>query len=663
MIIPIDFEYKAYSGGMDHVCVSYKVGDKTRSKWLYNDEMAKIDFIHDMKDLEGETLLCFNASAEASALYWLGVDPLKYKWIDLQLEWKMLVNHNDDLAYGRQYIDGKYKRTRKKSYNDTSKGAFDKPPKNLLGMTYKMLGLEVDQDHKDAMRDLIIHTPNFTEDQKKEIMEYCESDINELTDILAKVLHQYENVLPTRNNLDTIVSEIHYRGESGVRTALMECLGYPIHLEEALNFKANIPKLLKDLQEDINSQFDWELFTLNKKTNKYKENQKEIKKFIEDSEYGKLWPKTDKDNYSIKIDNFEKFFSYKHDYPRNNVFAQVMRYKKYKQNLNGFLPKDVTAKNNKTLFSFVNEKTWRVHPYLNCYGSQSARWQPSATSFINLKSAIFRGLVHPKPDNVIVSCDYASEEFLLAALISKDANMIEAYKSGDVYLYFAKLAGAVPWDGTKAEYKSERDLFKATTLGISYLMGPKSLARKLTADTGIKHTDDMAQELIDKFDQAYPDYSRYRDDIVNQYYEQGYLKTPCGWYLFGDNDNFRSVANFPIQSFGSSVLRKALQLSQDAGLKVIFTLHDACYYEVRHDEIYKIKLISKIMKEAFAFYFEGEMKEKAHNLIRIDTNMWGDSLKNEELEFEGMKIKTQTRYEDERAKNEIEIFRKYFQSS
>jgi hypothetical protein len=333
-------------------------------------------------------------------------------------------------------------------------------------MTYKLLGVDIDPEHKDYMRDLILKNKTYNEDQKKQIIDYCLSDISELNQLLSKVFYWYEKKLPTRKNTKDLLGEILYRGESVVRSALIECYGYPIKLDEAKNFASNVPSILREIQEDINSQFDWEIFSFQKKTGKYKENVKELREYVMASEYADKWPKTDTGKPSLSLPSLERMFGFKHNYPKGSVFAQITRYKKYKQNLNGFLPKDVTAKNRKTLFSYVNESTSRVHPYLNPYGSQSARFQPSATGFINLKSAIFRGLTHPAPGRVLVSCDYGSEEFLIGALLSRDVNMLRAYKSGDVYLYFAKLAGAVPWDGTKKEYARERNVFKSTTLGL-----------------------------------------------------------------------------------------------------------------------------------------------------------------------------------------------------
>ena len=51
---------------------------------------------------------------------------------------------------------------------------------------------------------------------------------------------------------------------------------------------------------------------------------------------------------------------------------------------------------------------------------------------------------------------YAQQELFIAAVLSNDPNMIEAYQSGDPYLAFAKLAGAVPADATKETHGNHR---------------------------------------------------------------------------------------------------------------------------------------------------------------------------------------------------------------
>ena len=57
--------------------------------------------------------------------------------------------------------------------------------------------------------------------------------------------------------------------------------------------------------------------------------------------------------------------------------------------------------------------------------------------------------------------------------------MKQAYASGDPYLEFAKLAGAVPPDATKKSHLKERALYKKTVLAVNCEMGDESLADRI----------------------------------------------------------------------------------------------------------------------------------------------------------------------------------------
>ena len=67
--------------------------------------------------------------------------------------------------------------------------------------------------------------------------------------------------------------------------------------------------------------------------------------------------------------------------------------------------------------------------------------------------------------------DWSQQEFGIAASLSGDEAMMDAYRSGDPYLAFGKQAGRIPADGTKQTHGAERDLFKACVLGVQYGMG------------------------------------------------------------------------------------------------------------------------------------------------------------------------------------------------
>jgi DNA polymerase I-like protein with 3'-5' exonuclease and polymerase domains len=265
----------------------------------------------------------------------------------------------------------------------------------------------------------------------------------------------------------------------------------------------------------------------------------------------------------------------------------------------------------------------------------------------------------------MIGIDYGSQEFLIAALVSRDMNMVNAYLSGDPYLAFAKLAGAVPENGTKATHAKERNLFKSTVLGVSYQMGANLLAQKLTDDTGEKVTPDEAQKLINKYNRAFPQYAKYRKAVTRHYRKNRKLVLPCGWTMWGDNPNDKSVANFPIQGRGATLMRRAVALAQDRGLNVVMTLHDALYIEADiKDGVGKsIGTLADCMYEAFQSIFEGKWKELAR--IKLEADVWSPELQNSTGEgtfsYGKLEVTTKDIYIDPRSKEEYERFKPYFE--
>lgn len=685
-ILAIDFEYRGTNNPtLDLVaCATSSYNTKTKEEytrvyWLADDpeeqEKLKQFLLRKRKDY---TLLVFNNDAEGRSLISLGLNPIKFKTIDIQAEWKMLTNHNDEFGYGRQFIDGRFKTTTRKTYGEDDGGFHDRTPVNLLACTSKLLNNVTSKDYflKNEMRDLILKNETYTDDQKKRIMEYCKGDIKDLYKLFSKIYNYHKGFykhLPGGSNV--LISEMLYRGETVARAAVIAAIGYPVNREKVTNFTKNIPQILIDIQEDINNQFpDMEVFRWDKKLERYSLNTKAPKAWIDESPYRENWLETAKGDYSLALEAWEKHFSWRHDFPRDNFPAQFLRYLKTKKSLNGFMPKSIKAKNRDTFFSYYGDDD-RAHPYLNAYGAQSARYQPKATGFMHLKAAWMRSLVEPKPGRAIASIDYKSQEFLISAIMSNDSNMLAAYDSGDVYLYFARVAGAFPknkeYDSNNEEHKMIRDRFKATTLGISYGMGANALAAKLTSDTGIEHDYDDAMELIDAFYDTYPDYKDWSDDLKFDYQCEGKIKLVDGWTMFGDNDNIRSVGNMPVQGMGSCILRKAIKLCQDAGLTVILPLHDALYIEYDSDDFEQVSDFAWQMKAAFRGCLMDAKRQgliasdTGNDYIKLDCDIWSPDYEpmkgTKKLITEDLEANVYGVYVDKRSKAEYERFSKYME--
>lgn len=615
------------------------------------------------------TLVAFAAEAEASSIISMGLDPLMFPWMDLYLEYRNLQNHNYHLLHGKQYIDGQIKQTAPFG---------EKGKQNLAAVYYKLCGKLIDTKHKDEMRQLIIHgTPEEIELNREHIQNYCTSDVLVLPEILEETKKQYVKMIPRRDpygyfdgdQLGMVKQESRWRAETAVRTAKMVRHGYPINIEWARNLTENIPHIMTDIIQDINAQFpDIMPFVWNKrkfyKTKEVKEeakysmNQSAVKAWIKKNH--KLWPVTPSGDISLKLENWEAEYSFRHDFPRGNFGAQMVRYLKTAQSLKGF--KDKGGASNNTFWDHVGSDGM-VRSYLNPYGAQSSRYQPGSVGFLFLKSAWQRALCQAPQGWVMGAIDFSSQEILLGAILSGDKKLYAAYCSGDVYLAYGKEIGVIPPEGTKNTHEKERDDQKPVLLGWQYWITGHGLSKQLRNQTGNKWEPEDAQKLLDKLDDTYNVFADFRIRMVDMYQSHRHLKLLDGWYMWGDNPSERSTANCWPQGMGGVIARKFVQLAQDAGLNVTFPLHDAGYIMYKSDDTEAMSILAECMKEAFVFYFKGWQREWAKS-IRLDAKAWSNDY--EEGEFitkTNLVVKTSKTHIDKRALVEYRAFEKYFKSS
>jgi DNA polymerase family A len=121
----------------------------------------------------------------------------------------------------------------------------------------------------------------------------------------------------------------------------------------------------------------------------------------------------------------------------------------------------------------------RNRTLLSAFRSGTGRNQPSNAKFIFGPSVWLRGLIKPPPGHGVAYIDWSQQEFGIAAALSGDAAMLDAYRSGDPYLAFAKQSGAVPADATKQTHGAIRELYKQCVLAVQYGMGAESLALRI----------------------------------------------------------------------------------------------------------------------------------------------------------------------------------------
>jgi DNA polymerase I len=212
----------------------------------------------------------------------------------------------------------------------------------------------------------------------------------------------------------------------------------------------------------------------------------------------------------------------------------------------------------------------RNRTILSAFRARSGRNQPSNAKFIFGPAVWIRGLIKPPPGHAVAYLDWSQQEFGIAAALSGDIDMQAAYLSGDPYLAFAKQAGAVPPDGTKASHGHVRELYKTVVLAVQYGMTERGLAFR------IGKPPVTASNLLTAHRQVYERFWEWSDAAVDHAVLHGNLTTVFGWEVHVTaNFNARSLRNFPMQANGAEMLRLACCLATEHGVEVCAPIHDA----------------------------------------------------------------------------------------
>jgi DNA polymerase I len=213
---------------------------------------------------------------------------------------------------------------------------------------------------------------------------------------------------------------------------------------------------------------------------------------------------------------------------------------------------------------------------LSPFSSRTGRNQPSNKKYIFGPAAWLRSLIKPGPGRSLAYIDWAQQELGIAAALSGDLKLQEAYSGADPYIDFAVRAGLAPLGATKATHPIVREVCKVCCLGVLYGMGERALALSAGIDPI------RAADLLRLHKEAYPVFWRWRNSAVDFAMLRGRLHSTFGWGLTVTHlTNPRSLANFPMQANGAEMLRIAICKVQDAGIAVCGPVHDAILVEAQ----------------------------------------------------------------------------------
>jgi len=226
----------------------------------------------------------------------------------------------------------------------------------------------------------------------------------------------------------------------------------------------------------------------------------------------------------------------------------------------------------RTLKGFCVGKDGRSRAPLNLFGQITGRTNVSTA--INPFGAPrrMRTIIGTDKDHYLVYADWKSQEAVVQAYLSQDKNMIAAINSGDPYLYTAKKVGAVHKDAVRKNVEKERELYKQSFLAIGYGQTPYGLKNKL--GISLPNATFIHSQIV----RTYNVFQEWSKNIIAKANQRGYFITKYGWkYWLSDREiaNPRRLTNWPIQSHGSEILRRAMIDLDERNFEISMIIHDA----------------------------------------------------------------------------------------
>ena len=213
------------------------------------------------------------------------------------------------------------------------------------------------------------------------------------------------------------------------------------------------------------------------------------------------------------------------------------------------------------------------------------------------------------PYITLLTADYSQIEMRIMAHLSKDANLIEAFKMGeDLHSTVAGLVFGVKPDGVDPEMRRQ---IKAMSYGLAYGLSAYGLAQQLD----LSPTD--AAILMDKYFARFGGIRDYLAQVVVIARDKGYTETIMGRRrylpdLTSDNRPRREVAermalNAPIQGSAADIIKVAMLnvgkalVANDLKSRLLLQVHDELILEVAKGES---EILSELVKKEMGSAFE-----------------------------------------------------------
>ncbi len=260
-----------------------------------------------------------------------------------------------------------------------------------------------------------------------------------------------------------------------------------------------------------------------------------------------------------------------------------------------------------TLPELINSSTGKLHTSYNQAIAATGRLSSTNPNLQNIPirdengRELRKAFIPSDNEHTFLSADYSQIELRIMAALSKDTQMMEAFRNNqDIHAITASKIYKIQLSEVTSDMRRKA---KTANFGIIYGISAFGLSQRLN----IPRTE--AKELIDGYFENFPDIKKYMDQSIENARETGFVQTIMGRKRYLNDINSansvvrgvaeRNAINAPIQGSAADVIKIAMiniwkEMNRlKLRSKMILQVHDELNFDVWHSELEQMKTFVK----------------------------------------------------------------------
>lgn len=228
----------------------------------------------------------------------------------------------------------------------------------------------------------------------------------------------------------------------------------------------------------------------------------------------------------------------------------------------------------------------RIHAGYRQMGTDTGRMSCSSPNLQQVpREAEFRRLFRARAGCCLVVADFSQVELRVAAELSLESRMLEAYRAGrDLH---TETAALVTGKSSDSITKKERTSAKLCNFGLLYGAGAATLRKQAVAQYGVDMELEEAQGLVTGFREAYPELYKWQMLEGNKTTKAVFTRYGRRRILSGFNDKYTTRINTQVQGTAGDITKIAISMIWDrikaakqGEAQLIAVVHDEIVLEV-----------------------------------------------------------------------------------